>query len=121
LKSSPQAARLRLYNPWGWGGYLAWSVGAPYRVFCDGRYLFHDLLAPSLEAAKTGPSWNRFLDEQKLDGAILEAAAPPVRLTYEEAGGAVRERVVPATVALMPPERWRLVYSDPVALVYLRR
>ena len=121
LASRPDVAQRRLYNPWGWGGYLGWRLKKPYRVFYDGRYIFHDLLAPSMEARKDPKEWNLYLDEQKLDGAVLDRQEQDLRVTWLDEAGVKRERVVPYFIVFMPRERWKLVYLDETAVIYIRR
>lgn len=98
LRAHPEVASLRLYNPWGCGGYLGWSVPPPYRVYFDGRYIFHDLLDPELTAERSPAAWSRFMDAQGLDGGIFSRTGP-----------------VP------PPAEWAVVYADKAWVIDVRR
>jgi len=71
-EESPMLAGLKLYNPWGWGGYLGYEVGSEYKVFQDGRYIFHPLLAEGFSAVKDPKAWRVFMDRYGIDLALLE-------------------------------------------------
>jgi hypothetical protein len=121
LEAHPETAALKLYNPWDWGGYLGWRLKAPYRVFYDGRYIFHDLLGRTLAATRDPLSWNAFLDAQGLDGALLKRDQPDMRVRLEGLDGKVTERVLPYEVLFMPRQRWNLLYEDDQSALYVRR
>ncbi|MBI3298086.1 MAG: hypothetical protein HYZ75_07980 [Elusimicrobia bacterium] len=91
--------RRRLFNEWGWGGYLAWRLGPDTRVFMDGRYLFHGLLGTVFDAARSPATWRDLLDGWGIEWAMV---------TDESRGG-------------FEPFEWALVYRDPAARVYVRR
>lgn len=97
-----------LYNPWGWGGYLGWRLYPDYRIFQDGRYIFHDLLRETGEALETPAGWGEFLDRRGVDLALMENV--PVLLDGR-----------PYYVLYMPREKWNLVYQDEQALIFARR
>ncbi len=106
LAARPPAERL--YNPWGWGGYLGWRLPRGWRVYQDGRYLFHDLLAEEAEALESPRAWNEFLDRRRIDVALLQNA--PLFVEGR-----------PWHEAYMDRARWRLVHEDARALVFERR
>ena len=113
---TPGLGGRRLYNPWNWGGYLGWALSPEYRVFVDGRYLFHKYLAPLSEAMADQQTWDRFASERGF-GLVLfrrdNALAP-----FKYGGGAVLR---PAYLVFMPEEKWALVYWDKAALLFARR
>jgi hypothetical protein len=99
----------RLYNPWGWGGYLGWRLGGFGRaVYQDGRYIFHGLLAEEAAALESPEAWQAFLDRKGIDVALMENAPMFVDgRPYHE--------------AYMPRARWTLRHEDVRALVFERR
>ncbi|UPT75231.1 MAG: hypothetical protein M0D55_05880 [Elusimicrobiota bacterium] len=106
LASRP--APKRLYNPWGWGGYLGWRLPPAWRVYQDGRYLFHGLLAEEGAALESPEAWQAFLDRKGIDVALMENA--PLLVDGR-----------PYHEAYMPRSRWTLRHKDGRALVFERR
>lgn len=93
--------RRRVYNEWGWGGYLARRFGGDVRVFMDGRYLFHPMLAAATAAERTPAAWAGFLDGWSVDWVMI--------------------RDLPTADSYFPPRDWALVHRDGTARVYVRR
>lgn len=106
LEKSPELAARRLYNPWGWGGYLAWRLGTP--IYQDGRYLFHSQLAEESAALESPAAWQAFLESRRI-GVVLLQNAPLF----------VEGR--PWHEAYMPRSRWELRREDARSLVFVRR
>ncbi len=98
-------SQLRFYNPWEWGGYLAWKLRPRFKVYCDGRYIFHDLLLAQKKALSSPSNWAKFLDSQKIDAALIPHLKQP--LSWYS--------------LLMPKSKWALVYEDPTALLFIRK
>ncbi len=98
----------RLYNPWGWGGYLGFELAPPYKVMLDGRYLFHEDLKTLRQAQSSDRDWQSYLDANKIDVALLEASP---QTFYQR----------PFYVFFMPSQRWALVYWDSNTLLFVRR
>lgn len=121
IEAHPDLAAKKLYNPWNWGGYLGWSLRPPYRVYMDGRYLFHDQLGATMAAAKDPESWARFLDAQGIEGALMPRDQRDLLLTYEDGSGVRREKRLPYLVLFMPPDQWSLAYEDELSALYLRK
>lgn len=92
-------------HAWQWGSYLGWKLYPRYKVFGDGRYLFHGLVEASRAATQTPELWSRFLDEHALDLVILEARGP----------------VPDYWRPYMPEARWSLAYADDRALLFVRQ
>lgn len=95
-------------HTWQWGGLLGFRLYPRYRVYGDGRYIFHDLVDRTRRATSSPEAWRSFLDGEKLDLVILEASGPVF------AGK-------PYWVVFMPPALWNPVYADDSAIVFARR
>ncbi len=101
----PALSRLRFYNPWEWGGYLAWKLRPQFKVYCDGRYIFHDLLFQQERAVKSPGRWQNFLDSQKIDAALIPYLNQPNSWVLR----------------FMPREKWTLLHQDKTAFLFVRR
>ncbi len=98
---------LRAFHLWGWGGYLGWRLPG-FKIFADGRYIFHKLNSETSQAARNPQSWALFLERWRPHLALL----PNLPLAY---GGK------PFYRAFMPRKDWALVYWDSKALVFVLR
>ena len=112
---------LRLYNVWEWGGYLGWRLHPWYRVYGDGRYIFHEELVETAEASADAAKWRDFMARRELDGALLPNldARLPSRRRYPD--GTERPFSRPWYAFYMPSDRWALVYWDAQALLFVDR
>jgi len=113
-----ELAALRLYNPWGWGGYLGWKG---LRIFQDGRYLFHDLLAEAGDAVASPREWQAFLAKRGVQAALMENLPLKLPMTRSYPDGGTREFQRPHYLSYMPREHWALIYWDEKSLLFLRR
>ncbi|MFH1725884.1 MAG: hypothetical protein ABII00_14845 [Elusimicrobiota bacterium] len=113
--------RRRLYNEWGWGGYLAHRFAPELRVFMDGRYIFHPLLAEVAAANASPRGWQALLDRHGIEWALMANRPQPLRLVAPGPEGRPRAVELPHLRLYMPDSRWVLVHRDPVALLYVRR
>ncbi len=104
---------LPLYNTWEDGGYLGWRLFPRYRVYFDGRYLFHAQLDEVREAALSASSWRAFLERRGVALACMKRSA----LKSFVQDGSRR----PYYAAYMPPSEWALVHWDARRLVFARR
>ncbi len=93
-----------LYNPYQWGGYLAWRLYPEYGVYVDGRTdLYGDaFLNEYLRLADGAPDWASVLERRGVRLMLVEADAPL------------------ATLAAADPQ-WTRVYHDAIADVFERR
>ncbi len=93
--------RGRLLNSYNWGGYLIWSLPG-YPVFVDGRTdLYNDeILDQWLGVVNQADDWRAILDRWGVNLILVEPDRPVVKSLAENG--------------------WRLLYSDPVAVVYGR-
>ncbi len=110
-----------LFNPWHWGGYLGWRLHPDFRVFVDGRYLFHGLLRPIYEAPRTPESYSSFLSEYGIEIAVLERVLQGYQVPVPLKAGGKRVLRRPFYLSYLPRERWALTYWDRKALVFVRR
>ncbi|MDE2292031.1 MAG: hypothetical protein KGL53_08105, partial [Elusimicrobia bacterium] len=109
----PAFAHRRVYNEWGWGGYLEWRLGPEQRVFFDGRYIFHPLLAEERRAEATPRDWRALLDRWGVEWALVVNRPHLVELP----GG----RWVEHYRLYFSDAEWALVHEDAAARVYVRR
>jgi hypothetical protein len=111
----------KLYNPWTWGGYLGWALNPEYKVFTDGRYLFHKYLEPVSAAMADQDTWEKFAVENGFELALFRRDR---RLLPFEQAGRKGEKVTvlrPAYLVFMPKEKWALVYWDAFSVLFARR
>lgn len=110
----------RLYNPWTWGGYLGWALSPDYKVFTDGRYIFHKYLVPESEAMADQYAWERYADKEGFGLALFRRDYR--MLPYgQKAGGKVVKVMRPSYLLSMPPGKWALVYWDAFSVLFARR
>lgn len=97
-RTRPQA---RLFNQYGWGGYILWQW-PEQRVFVDGRTdLYGDaLLTQYLTVWRAEPGWQQVLDTWAVDVVLV---APEARI-----------------VSVLPRFGWVEVYRDGHAVVLVR-
>jgi len=120
-RNAAQLGGRRLYNPWAWGGYLGWALNPGYKVFADGRYLFHKYLVPTSAAMEDQYTWGRYADEQGLELVLFRRDY--AMLPFEQPGpGGVKTAVTrPSYLLFMPSEKWALVYWDTFSVLFARR
>lgn len=111
----------RLFNPWHWGGYLGWRLDGEVPVFADGRYIFHDLLAPMYDATKSPDAYGAFLDSHRVELAVVQRLQQYAPMSVPRKDGR-REMVMrPFYLFFYPRESWALVHFDDRAVVFARR
>lgn len=97
--------RGRLFNEYGWGGYLIWSHPAQSKVFIDGRadvYEYSGVLTDYMHIVRLEPGALRLLDRYEIETCLIPQDSPL------------------ATVLDALPG-WDRVYADQLAVVYRRR
>lgn len=119
LAQRPELKALRLYNPWSWGGYISRRLGV--RVYQDGRYLFHGLLAEQKAAAGAPETWQAFIERLGAEVVLLENLPRMLPTTFTDKAGLESRVERPYYQSYMPRERWALVWFDDTALVFVRR
>ncbi len=112
---------LRLFNYWGWGGFLGYRLYPDYKVFIDGRYLFHEKLLEAVSLGITPEKWKSFTDEYKLDLMVIKLDNNKVSTKRKLPDG--REIVLwrPAYLFYLPKKDWAVIYWDYRAAVLVRR
>lgn len=111
----------KLYNPWTWGGYLGWALNPDYKVFTDGRYIFHRYLEPVSAAMADQDTWETFAAERGFELALFRRDYQ--LLPFEQVGPkGVRTTVSrPSYLLFMPEKKWALVYWDAFSVLFARR
>ena len=112
---------LRLFNQYEWGGYLGWRMGEGYKVFGDGRYLFHSQLPEVQKALIAGGGIAELAERRGLVGFLMKNERLLLPSTRVYPDGTSREIARPWYVFTFPRERWALVYWDDQALLFLDR
>lgn len=116
-----ELAGLKLYNHWGWGGWLGWELGPDYRPFIDGRYLFHDKI-PEVTGLNEGAGrWRALIERYGFDLMLLKTDDPKVPVKHRLADGSDRVFWRPAYLFYLPREEWASVYWDGVCAAFVRR
>ena len=121
LRAHPELRDLRLYHPWGWGGYLGYRLGPGTKVFQDGRYLFHGLLMEAGAASRSPEGWQGFLDRHGVDAALMENVPLFQETTRQYPDGTRRAFRRPFYLSFMPAGKWALVHWDDRGLLFVRR
>jgi hypothetical protein len=109
-----------LFNPWEWGGYLGFYLFPDYRVFMDGRYVFHDYLGKTDSARKSPAAYEAFLDGNGIETVVVKRTGQLLPVEVEAGGRRIRE-LRPFYLFYLPPSRWALVYWDSLGLTFVRR
>ncbi|WP_432821840.1 hypothetical protein [Trichloromonas sp.] len=98
-----------LYNSYDWGGYLMWQLYPDYLVFVDGRTDSLETFNASSEIDNRWPNWSKALDDYDVNTVLT-------RTDYYDTGAPLN-----LIDGLVSSPGWALVYSDDVALVFVRR
>ncbi|OGR47590.1 MAG: hypothetical protein A2X40_06875 [Elusimicrobia bacterium GWC2_65_9] len=112
---------LRLFNQYEWGGYLGWRMGESYKVFGDGRYLFHGQLPEIQKALVSAAGISALAERRGLGGFLIKNESLHLASTRVYPDGSRREILRPWYVFMFPREHWALVYWDDQALLFLDR
>lgn len=115
------ASRVLYNDQSGWGGYLGYKLYPDYRIFQDGRYIFHPLLKEAADAVEDSDSWAKFMDRRKIDVAVMENVPRMMDMIRVYPDGSSRDFLRPYYVAYLPKTKWALVFWDDKALIFVRR
>jgi hypothetical protein len=113
--------RLRLVNPWHWGGYIGWRLAPDYPIFVDGRYIFHERLAPMYAANRSPELYRAWLDGLGAQLVILERTSQLVPMPVTLKDGTKTQLWRPFYLFYLPKRDWALVYWDARASAFVRR
>jgi hypothetical protein len=93
-----------IFAPDSWGGYLIYRLYPRNKVFVDDRHDLYgeEFLREYLKAIRLTPDWNGFLDEKKVNWALLPAES--------SLGNMLKET-----------SQWNLVYQDGTSVLLERR
>lgn len=119
--NSAELSGLRLYNHWGWGGWLGWELGPAYRPFIDGRYLFHDKIPEVTGLSKDARNWTRLIDRYEFDLMLVKLDEPAVPVKQRLADGTEEFFWRPAYMFYLPRRDWAVVYWDRAIAALVRR
>jgi len=122
LKANAQGLGGRkLYNPWTWGGYLGWALNPDYKVFTDGRYIFHKYLEPVSAAMADQDTWEKFAVERGFELALFRRDYQLLPFEQIDRKGGRAKVLRPSYLVFMPQEKWALVYWDAFSVLFARR
>ncbi len=119
--SRPQLAGLRLFNPWGWGGWLGWELGPDYKVFIDGRYIFHDRISEIVDARNGARNWQGLISRYKLDLMLITLDEPKIPVKQKLLNGNPNIAWRPAYLMYLPRSEWAVIYWDYSVAALVRR
>jgi hypothetical protein len=93
-----------IFAPDSWGGYLIYRFYPRNRVFVDDRHDLYgeEFLRQYLKAIRLAPDWNGFLDQKKVNWALLPAESSLANMLEETS-------------------QWNLVYRDGVSVLLERK
>jgi hypothetical protein len=111
----------RIFNPWHWGGFLGMKLHPAYRIFVDGRYIFHPLLEPMYSASRSPEEYQAFLGRYGIGIAMLERTHQLRQVQAILKGGEKAVLWRPFYVYFLPKRDWALVHWDDQAMVFVRR
>lgn len=70
LENQPQG---KIFNSYGWGGYLIWRLYPEYLVYIDGRAdVYGDKLLTEYANLSANPDWEQSLDQQGVHLVLIE-------------------------------------------------
>jgi len=102
-----------MFNSYGLGGYLVWSLWPEHKVFIDGRedvYLAPGVLREYVHCFDSRESWQALEKKYGFDFAVVR---------YPEAPPQAPEKSL--EILAFPREEWSLVYFDDIVAIYARR
>ncbi len=120
-KNSDKLKDLKMFNYWGWGGYLGFNLHPDYKVFIDGRYIFHSFLEETQNCRKNTETWNKFVDKYGFDMIILERESVKITIKHKlKKGGHIILRR-PVYLLYLPKKDWAVAHWDKKLVILLRR
>ncbi|MFH2203525.1 MAG: hypothetical protein ABIJ96_10450 [Elusimicrobiota bacterium] len=117
----PTLRKRRIFNQWGWGGYLSYRFHPEIRVFMDGRYIFHPFLDKIAQAHESPVAWQNFLGAHDIEWLLVRNNRETVQIPAQFKEEETRVIRIPYQPVYYPSRRWALVYRDRQAVLYARR
>lgn len=102
LRQHPQPGRM--FNDYGFGGYLIWQLGSQQKVFVDGRadvYEYSGVLQDYIHIATLQPDTLSLLDKYGVQSCLTQSGGPLATLLSVTPG-------------------WKQVYTDDVSKIFVR-
>jgi hypothetical protein len=91
-----------MFNLYEWGGYLIWRLYPGQRVFIDGRAdVYGPLIQDYLATYRAAPNWHTALDSYDVGLVLIPPSAPLAAL-------------------LTADSRWRRIFQDNGAVIFIR-
>lgn len=116
-----ELSRLKLFNTWNWGAWLGYAAGpSGYRIFADGRYLFHPMLAEFAAARTDTGAWKEMMEKYAFELAVLPPGTGG-ELEQRELNGRKTSFVRPNHARYFPQEDWAVLFWDRNLAVFVRR
>jgi hypothetical protein len=101
-----------MFNEYGFGGYLIWRLYPGKKVFIDGRQLENDAYNEynviGSASSEHNILWTDLLEKHMITYIVI----PPLT---------VRGDIIPIVEKLFNTNEWALIYSDHLALVFLKK
>lgn len=93
----------KMFNEFAWGGYLIYRLYPSQKVFIDGRADMYGepFVKDYLEVIRAGTNWSSVLEKNDINWAILPTSSP-------------------IAAVLCADDRWRHIYKDDVATIFIR-
>ncbi|OGS14465.1 MAG: hypothetical protein A2285_00610 [Elusimicrobia bacterium RIFOXYA12_FULL_57_11] len=120
-RNTAQLSPLRMYNHWGWGGYLGYMLYPDYKLFVDGRYIFHPYLEGQTLDVHDPARWKRMAAEYGIELAVIKRPPEYMIVTKQPDGTNSLQFTKPEHTLVLPVKDWAMVYWDAQALVFVKR
>ncbi len=120
-KNSNELKDLKMFNYWGWGGYLGFNLYPEYKIFIDGRYIFHSFLDETENCRKNFETWNKFIDKYNFDIVILKREPMKIVIKHKRKKGGHLMLSRPAYLLYLPKKDWAVAHWDKKLVILLRR
>lgn len=119
--NSGRLSKLKMFNYWGWGGYLGFTLSPDYKIFVDGRYIFHGFLEELMNNRNNDAAWENF--KRKYDFGLMVLNRDQVRMAVKHKFAGGRETVLlrPSYLFYLPKKDWAVVYWDAKVVALVRR
>ncbi len=119
--NSRELKNLKMFNYWGWGGFLGFYLGPDYKIFMDGRYIFHHFLEETQKVGRNLKLWNNFLNKYGIELVIVEREDTKIIIKQKQPDGSNKLIWKPAYMFYLPKKEWALVYWDKKIIVFVKR